>query len=49
MASNEDKPAAKEDENAGSWKDSIFNPRTGEFCGRTAKSWGKKTWTGAGA
>ncbi|XP_036841445.1 sodium/potassium-transporting ATPase subunit beta-3 isoform X2 [Oncorhynchus mykiss] len=40
MASNEDKPAAKEDENAGSWKDSIFNPRTGEFCGRTAKSWG---------
>ncbi|KAJ8011162.1 hypothetical protein DPEC_G00055310 [Dallia pectoralis] len=40
MASSEDKPAVKEDENAGSWKDSIFNPRTGEFCGRTAKSWG---------
>ncbi|KAK6302303.1 sodium/potassium-transporting ATPase subunit beta-3a [Coregonus clupeaformis] len=40
MASNEDKPTVKEDENAGSWKDSIFNPRTGEFCGRTAKSWG---------
>ncbi|KAL0966842.1 hypothetical protein UPYG_G00300800 [Umbra pygmaea] len=40
MASNEDKPAVKEEENVGSWKDAIFNPRTGEFCGRTAKSWG---------
>lgn len=38
MASNEDKPAVKE--NVSSWKDSIYNPRTGELMGRTASSWG---------
>lgn len=37
MASTEDKPASKE--NTSSWKDSIYNPRTGEFLGRTASSW----------
>lgn len=39
MASTEDKPANKE--NASSWKDSFYNPRTGELMGRTASSWGK--------
>lgn len=39
MASTEDKPANKE--NTSSWKDSIYNPRTGELLGRTATSWGK--------
>lgn len=40
MATNnkEEKPGEKS-----SWKDFIYNPRTGEFIGRTAKSWGKKT------
>ncbi|KAM3605254.1 uncharacterized protein V6R79_023098 [Siganus canaliculatus] len=37
MASTEDKPASKE--NTSSWKDSIYNPRTGELLGRTASSW----------
>ncbi|XP_061878302.1 sodium/potassium-transporting ATPase subunit beta-3-like [Entelurus aequoreus] len=37
MASTEDKPANKE--NASSWKDSFYNPRTGEVMGRTAGSW----------
>ncbi|CAL9706386.1 unnamed protein product [Knipowitschia caucasica] len=37
MASTEDKPANKE--NASSWKDSFYNPRTGEVLGRTASSW----------
>ncbi|CAF97580.1 unnamed protein product, partial [Tetraodon nigroviridis] len=32
-----DKPANKE--NTSSWKDSIYNPRTGELLGRTASSW----------
>lgn len=40
MASTEDKPANKE--STSSWKDSIYNPRTGELLGRTASSWGKK-------
>lgn len=39
MASTEDKAANKE--NTSSWKDSIYNPRTGELLGRTAGSWGK--------
>ncbi|KAJ3595148.1 hypothetical protein NHX12_004452 [Muraenolepis orangiensis] len=26
--------------NASSWKDSFYNPRTGELLGRTASSWG---------
>lgn len=39
MASTEDKPANKE--NTSSWKDSLYNPRTGELLGRTASSWGK--------
>lgn len=38
MSTKEDKPA----ENKSSWKDFIYNPRTGEFIGRTASSWGKK-------
>ncbi|XP_034469171.1 sodium/potassium-transporting ATPase subunit beta-3a [Hippoglossus hippoglossus] len=38
MATTEDKPANKE--NTSSWKDSIYNPRTGELLGRTASSWG---------
>ncbi|XP_034411489.1 sodium/potassium-transporting ATPase subunit beta-3a [Cyclopterus lumpus] len=37
MASTEDKPATKE--NTSSWKDSFYNPRTGEVMGRTASSW----------
>ncbi|XP_073346680.1 sodium/potassium-transporting ATPase subunit beta-3a [Pagrus major] len=37
MASTEDKPANKE--NTSSWKDSIYNSRTGEVLGRTACSW----------
>lgn len=35
MSSKEDKP----DEHKSSWKDFIYNPRTGEFIGRTASSW----------
>ncbi|XP_076001250.1 sodium/potassium-transporting ATPase subunit beta-3-like isoform X2 [Genypterus blacodes] len=38
MASTEDK-AASNKENASSWKDSFYNPRTGEVLGRTASSW----------
>ncbi|XP_010769248.1 sodium/potassium-transporting ATPase subunit beta-3-like [Notothenia coriiceps] len=38
MASTEDKVVAKQ-ENATTWKDSFYNPRTGEFMGRTASSW----------
>lgn len=37
MANKEEKP----DEQKSSWKDAIYNPRTGEFIGRTASSWGK--------
>ncbi|KAM6918202.1 sodium/potassium-transporting ATPase subunit beta-3a [Xenentodon cancila] len=37
MASTEDKAANKE--NVSTWKDSIYNPRTGELLGRTASSW----------
>ncbi|XP_056118562.1 sodium/potassium-transporting ATPase subunit beta-3b [Rhinichthys klamathensis goyatoka] len=36
MANKEEKP----DEKQSSWKDFIYNPRTGEFIGRTASSWG---------
>jgi len=32
--------AAGDKENASSWKDSIYNSRTGELLGRTASSWG---------
>ncbi|XP_028818628.1 sodium/potassium-transporting ATPase subunit beta-3b [Denticeps clupeoides] len=35
MSNKEDKPQ----ENQSSWKDFIYNPRTGEFIGRTAGSW----------
>lgn len=38
MSTKEGKP----EENKSSWKDFIYNPRTGEFMGRTASSWGKK-------
>lgn len=37
---NEEKQERKKDEKEGSWKDFIYNPRTGEFLGRTASSWG---------
>ncbi|CAN9503183.1 unnamed protein product [Ophioblennius macclurei] len=37
MASTEDKATSKE--NTSSWKDSFYNPRTGEVLGRTASSW----------
>ncbi|XP_068197172.1 sodium/potassium-transporting ATPase subunit beta-3a isoform X2 [Antennarius striatus] len=37
MSSTEDKAAGKD--SASSWKDSIYNPRTGELLGRTASSW----------
>lgn len=37
MADKKEKPEAKES----SWKDFLYNPRTGEFMGRTASSWGK--------
>lgn len=33
----------KSDEKQSSWKDFIYNPRTGEFIGRTASSWGKSS------
>lgn len=39
MASTEDKAVGKE--TTSSWKDSIYNPRTGELLGRTASSWGE--------
>ncbi|KAL0173648.1 hypothetical protein M9458_029616, partial [Cirrhinus mrigala] len=35
MANKEEKA----DEKQSSWKDFIYNPRTGEFIGRTASSW----------
>ncbi|XP_012693889.1 sodium/potassium-transporting ATPase subunit beta-3b [Clupea harengus] len=35
MSTKEDKPV----EHKTTWKDSIYNPRTGEFIGRTASSW----------
>lgn len=38
MASTEDNKAASK-ENTSSWKDSFYNPRTGEVLGRTASSW----------
>lgn len=31
---------AKDDKKDG-WKEFFWNPRTSEFCGRTAGSWGK--------
>lgn len=37
MANKEEKA----DEKQSSWKDAIYNPRTGEFIGRTASSWGE--------
>jgi len=41
MAGTEDKAdKAADKENASSWKDSIYNSRTGELLGRTAGSWG---------
>lgn len=38
MANKEEKAEGKES----GWKDFFYNPRTGEFLGRTASSWGKK-------
>ncbi len=44
MSKKSEKPAeGKEPEN--SWKDVIYNPRTGEFFGRTASNWGELTQT----
>uniref|UniRef100_A0A3Q3X6E7 Sodium/potassium-transporting ATPase subunit beta n=1 Tax=Mola mola TaxID=94237 RepID=A0A3Q3X6E7_MOLML len=37
VSNTEDKPSSRE--NTSSWKDSIYNPRTGELLGRTASSW----------
>uniref|UniRef100_A0A3B4H888 Sodium/potassium-transporting ATPase subunit beta-3 n=1 Tax=Pundamilia nyererei TaxID=303518 RepID=A0A3B4H888_9CICH len=34
----------KKEEKQDSWKDFIYNPRTGEFLGRTAGSWGKRVY-----
>lgn len=46
---NEAKMDKKKEEKQDSWKDFIYNPRTGEFLGRTAGSWGKRggqrTWS----
>lgn len=39
---NEAKMEKKKEEKQDSWKDFIYNPRTGEFLGRTAGSWGKR-------
>uniref|UniRef100_A0A672L5M6 Sodium/potassium-transporting ATPase subunit beta-3 n=1 Tax=Sinocyclocheilus grahami TaxID=75366 RepID=A0A672L5M6_SINGR len=39
MANKEEKA----DEKQSSWKDFFYNPRTGEFIGRTASSWGHAT------
>ncbi|KAL4605002.1 sodium/potassium-transporting ATPase subunit beta-3-like [Arapaima gigas] len=36
MSNKEEKP---EEQNQSSWKDFIYNPRSGEFMGRTASSW----------
>ncbi|XP_044059013.1 sodium/potassium-transporting ATPase subunit beta-3b [Siniperca chuatsi] len=36
----EKKEEEKKEEKKESWKDCIYNPRTGEFLGRTASSWG---------
>lgn len=49
----EEKEEKKEDkkEKEESWGDFIYNPRTGEFLGRTASSWGKtirSRWIRAG-
>lgn len=46
MANKEEKPEGVKDS---SWKEFIYNPRTGEFLGRTASSWGKKTSSKCGA
>lgn len=37
----EEKREGKKEEEKESWGDFIYNPRTGEFLGRTASSWGK--------
>uniref|UniRef100_A0A4W5QJV7 Sodium/potassium-transporting ATPase subunit beta n=1 Tax=Hucho hucho TaxID=62062 RepID=A0A4W5QJV7_9TELE len=40
MSTKDETPATDGDKpQTSSWKDSIYNPRTGEFIGRTAKSW----------
>lgn len=42
----EEKKEEKKEEKE-SWGDFIYNPRTGEFLGRTASSWGKTSGSGA--
>ncbi|XP_060903378.1 sodium/potassium-transporting ATPase subunit beta-3-like [Labrus mixtus] len=37
---NEERKEEAKDGKKESWKDAIYNPRTGEFMGRTARSWG---------
>ncbi|CDQ62547.1 unnamed protein product [Oncorhynchus mykiss] len=45
MSTKEETPVADGDKpQTSSWKDSIYNPRTGEFIGRTAKSWDNTVW-----
>ncbi|XP_064197633.1 sodium/potassium-transporting ATPase subunit beta-3a isoform X3 [Anguilla rostrata] len=39
MSTKEEKPEEQKG-NQSSWKDFLYNPRTGEFIGRTASSWG---------
>jgi len=44
MSKKSEKPAeGKELES--NWKDVIYNPRTGEFFGRTGRNWGELTET----
>ncbi|XP_066509065.1 sodium/potassium-transporting ATPase subunit beta-3-like [Hoplias malabaricus] len=40
MSKKEEKLAEEKAESESSWKHLIYNPRTGEFVGRTASSWG---------
>ncbi|XP_029282681.1 sodium/potassium-transporting ATPase subunit beta-3-like [Cottoperca gobio] len=41
VGEKEKKKEEKKEETKESWKDCMYNPRTGEFMGRTARSWGQ--------